>query len=90
MTAASLGETLRRSPIALSYAFRMKLRPEEQQAVATTLAVLPDSHPARRAAEQGADPIVLIALVERDDLAEALERIWFSAYGKRVASHAVR
>ena len=68
----------------------MKLRPEEQRAVATTLAVLPDSHPARLAAQQGADPIVLIALVERDDLAEALERIWFSAYGKRVASHPVR
>jgi hypothetical protein len=68
----------------------MKLRPEEQQAVASTLAVLPADHPARLAAERGADPVVLIALLEQDDLAEALERIWFSAYGKRLASHRVR
>jgi hypothetical protein len=64
----------------------MKFGPEERRELARTLAALPDDHPARRAAERGADPVRLIHLVEQDDVAEALAQIWYSAYRKRLGA----
>ena len=62
----------------------MKLGREEREAIAKALAVLPADHPARLAQRRGADPVALIQLIERDDVLEALESIWLSAYRKKV------
>jgi hypothetical protein len=58
----------------------MKLAQNEKLAIRRTLAVLAPDHPARVAAERDADPVVLTQLVEREDLVEALQDIWFTAY----------
>jgi len=62
----------------------MKLDREEREAVSKTLSVLPQGHPARVAFEQGADPIMLSSLVEREEVFEHLEDIWLSAYVRLV------
>jgi hypothetical protein len=62
----------------------VKLGPDEQRAIEEALSILPARHPARLAAEQGADPVMLIHLIDRDDVAEALESIWYRAYRKRL------
>lgn len=58
----------------------MKLNAEEKEAVLRTLSLLPQDHPARAAFERGADPVTLMQLVERDQLAAAMEEIWLAAY----------
>jgi hypothetical protein len=63
----------------------MRLAPEEQEAVRTALSILPPSHAARVALERGADPAVLIQLVDEDALTEALQEIWFAAYRRCLA-----
>jgi hypothetical protein len=68
----------------------VKLDLDEQHAVAKALAVLRPDHPARVAAQRGADPVALIQLVEREDLVDALETIWLAAYRKRLALNQVR
>ena len=62
----------------------MKLDREERAAVSKTLSVLPQDHPARVAFEQGADPVVLSSLVERDEVFANLEDIWLCAYVRLV------
>ena len=62
----------------------MKLDRQETEAVSRTLSVLPQDHPARIAFEQGADPIALSSLVERDEVFEDLQDIWLSAYVRLV------
>jgi hypothetical protein len=64
----------------------MKYGPEERRQLEKTLAALPEDHPARRAAQRGADPVALIHLVEQDDVAEALAEVWYSAYRRRLGS----
>lgn len=65
---------------------RVRLAPQEQQAIRNALAALPPNHPARVALQQDADPIVLMQLVEQDDVAQALQEIWFDAYRRRLVS----
>jgi hypothetical protein len=62
----------------------MKLDRQEREAVIRTLSVLPQDHPARVAFDQGADPIALSTLVERDELVEDLEEVWLCAYSRLV------
>jgi hypothetical protein len=69
-----------------SYATGVRLAPQEQQAVRNALAALPPNHPARVALLQDADPAVLMQLVEQDDVAQALQDIWFDAYRRRLVS----
>jgi hypothetical protein len=64
----------------------MRLAPQEQQAVRKALGALPPNHPARIALLQGADPVALTQLVEQDEVAQALQEIWFEAYRRRLAS----
>jgi hypothetical protein len=61
------------------------LAPQEQQAIHNALAALPPDHPARVALQRGTDPAVLMQLVEQDDIAQALQDIWFDAYRRRLA-----
>ena len=64
----------------------MRLAPQEEQAIRNALAALPPNHPARLALQQDADPVVLMQLVEQDDVAQALQDIWFDAYRRRLVS----
>ena len=65
----------------------MRLAPQEQQAIRKALAALPANHPARIALQKDADPVVLMQLVEQDDdVAQALQDIWFDAYRRLVST----
>jgi hypothetical protein len=68
-----------------TYASRMKLNREETQAVLRALSVLPQDHPARAAFDKGADPVVLVQYLEREELIENLNEIWLAAYRRRLA-----
>jgi hypothetical protein len=48
------------------------------------LSELPEDHPARVAYRAGADPIELMNLVEREDLAEKLNQAWLDWYSTRL------
>jgi len=62
----------------------MKWALNERHAIRRTLSILAPDHPARLALEQDADPVTLMQLVDRDDLADALQEIWFDAYRRRL------
>jgi hypothetical protein len=68
----------------------VRLVPQEQQAIRKALAALPPNHPARIALQKDADPVVLMQLVEQDDVAQALQDIWFDAYRRRLVSTQIR
>jgi hypothetical protein len=53
-------------------------------AIQSILHELPEDHPAREAYRSGADPIRLINLVEREDLAEKLNQAWQDWYTSRL------
>jgi len=53
-------------------------------AIQAILYELPEDHPAREAYRAGADPIRLINLVEREDLAEKLNHAWQDWYTRRL------
>lgn len=53
-------------------------------AIQAILHELPEDHPAREAYRAGADPIRLINLVEREDLAEQLNQAWQDWYTRRL------
>ncbi len=53
-------------------------------AIQAILHELPEDHPARVAYRSGADPIRLINLVEREDLAEKLNYAWQDWYTRRL------
>jgi hypothetical protein len=48
------------------------------------LSELPEDHPACAAYRAGADPIELMNLVEREDLAEKLNQAWLDWYSTRL------
>jgi len=63
----------------------VEARDEEQRAaIQAILGELPEDHPAREAYRAGADPIRLIALVEREDLVEKLNQAWMDWYTRRL------
>jgi hypothetical protein len=53
-------------------------------AIQAILYELPEDHPAREAYRSGADPIRLMNLVEREDLAEKLNQAWQDWYTRRL------
>ena len=53
-------------------------------AIQAILYELPEDHPAREAYRSGADPIRLINLVEREDVAEKLNQAWQDWYTRRL------
>jgi hypothetical protein len=64
---------------------RLEARDEQERAVIQAiLGVLPEDHPAREAYRAGADPIRLMSLVEREDLAEKLNQAWLDWYARRL------
>lgn len=64
----------------LSYPWQVRLNAQEKEALLRTIYLLSADHPARVASERGADPVVVMNLVERDELAAAMEEIWLAAY----------
>jgi hypothetical protein len=48
------------------------------------LSELPEDHPARAAYRDGADPIQLMNLVDREDLVEKLNQAWLDWYSTRL------
>jgi hypothetical protein len=69
---------------------RVRLAPREQEAIRNALAALPANHPARVALQRDPDPAVLMQLVEQEDVAQALQEIWFDAYRRRLVSAQAR
>lgn len=57
---------------------------EQNTAIQTILAELPEDHPARAAYRAGADAIQLIYLVDREDLVEKLNQAWLDWYSRRL------
>ena len=57
---------------------------EERVAVQAILAELPPDHPAVGAYQAGADVIRVTLLVDREDLAEKLQRVWLDWYARRL------
>jgi len=57
---------------------------EARAAIQAILGELPEDHPAREAYRAGADPIRLINLVDREDLAEKLNQAWLDWYSTRL------
>ena len=57
---------------------------EERTAIQAILGELPENHPAREAYNAGANPIQLMNLVEREDLAEKLSQAWLDWYTRRL------
>jgi hypothetical protein len=57
---------------------------EQRAAIQSILGELPEDHPACEAYRAGADPIRLINLVEREDLAEKLNQAWQDWYTRRL------
>ena len=55
-----------------------------RDAIQAILHELPEDHPAREAYRAGADPIRLIDVVEREDLAEKLKQAWEDWYTRRL------
>lgn len=58
--------------------------PEQRAAILTILRELPEDHPAREAYAAGADAIELMALVDREDVAEKLNQAWLDWYSRRL------
>lgn len=57
---------------------------EQRAAIQAILGELPEDHPAREAYAAGADPIELMNLVDREDLAEKLNQAWSDWYTRRL------
>lgn len=57
---------------------------QERAAILTILSELPEDHPAREAYAAGADAIELMALVDREDVAEKLNQAWLDWYSRRL------
>jgi hypothetical protein len=57
---------------------------EQRAAFQAILGELPEDHPAREAYRAGADPMRLINLVDREDLAEKLNQAWQDWYTRRL------